>query len=199
MIEKIRRWFAGIGAAFGKSDKPLPASAEPETAPGTSVPKPATEPEARKAGRAPAPAPARPPAAAAPAPAARKPAPAVETTADDDDDDDNAEADVAAEAPAPIAARPSVRAPDAPVAGVPPALEEIQRRRELVRTLFNDFWSGRDDKPAAFVDRLDEAETYLNERLSASGEPWRLDAGTRKMLGLPARHSPGEGGGAAHH
>jgi hypothetical protein len=31
----------------------------------------------------------------------------------------------------------------------------------LIRTLFNDFWSERDDKPPAFVDRLNEAETYL--------------------------------------
>ena len=36
--------------------------------------------------------------------------------------------------------------------------EEIQRRRDLVRTLFNDFWSGAHDKPAAFVERLDQAE-----------------------------------------
>lgn len=84
-------------------------------------------------------------------------------------------------------------------ASAPPDQDEIQRRRELVRTLFNDFWSGRDDKPAAFVDRLNEAETYLNERLSASGEIWQLDAATRKMLGLPAR-SParGDGHGAVH-
>ena len=45
-------------------------------------------------------------------------------------------------------------------------------RRELIRTLFNDFWSERDDKPPAFVDRLNEAETYLNERLAACGELW---------------------------
>jgi hypothetical protein len=55
----------------------------------------------------------------------------------------------------------------------------------LVRKLFNDFWSGCDDKPAAFVDRLNQAETYLNERLTACGESWRLEASTRKMLGLP--------------
>ena len=53
---------------------------------------------------------------------------------------------------------------------------------ELVRAMFNDFWSGCDDKPAAFVDRLDQAEPYLNERLTACGEFWQLDAATRKML-----------------
>jgi hypothetical protein len=68
---------------------------------------------------------------------------------------------------------------------IPPGQQEIQRRRELVRILFNDFWSDRDDKPAAFVDRLNEAETYLNERLTACGEFWQLNPETRKVLGLP--------------
>jgi hypothetical protein len=65
--------------------------------------------------------------------------------------------------------------------------QEIQRRRDLVRAFFNDFWSGSDDKPAAFVDRLDQAESYVNERLTAGGEFWRLGAETRLMLGLPPR------------
>ena len=59
----------------------------------------------------------------------------------------------------------------------------------MVRTLFNDFWSGAYEKPAAFVERLDQAEDYLNERLAASSELWRLDINTRVMLGLPP---PGE-------
>jgi hypothetical protein len=80
-----------------------------------------------------------------------------------------------------------------------PDQQEIQRRRELVRTLFNDFWNGCDDKPAAFVDRLNQAETYLNERLTACGECWQLDAKARKMLGLPPRsNSRSQGNGAAH-
>jgi hypothetical protein len=66
-----------------------------------------------------------------------------------------------------------------------PDAQEIERRRNLVRTLFNDFWSGAHNKPAAFVDRLDQAEDYLNHRLVAHGEFWRLDANTRTMLGLP--------------
>ena len=66
--------------------------------------------------------------------------------------------------------------------------QEIKRRRDLVRTLFNDFWSGAAyEKPAAFVERLDQAEDYVNERLAASGEFWQLDAKTRVMLGLPPR------------
>ena len=68
-----------------------------------------------------------------------------------------------------------------------PDQQEIERRRNLVRTLFNDFWSGVSDKPAAFVERLDEAEDYLNERLAANCEFWRVDAKTRVMLGLPPR------------
>jgi hypothetical protein len=63
--------------------------------------------------------------------------------------------------------------------------EEIQRRRDLVRTLFNDFWSGSDDKPTGFADRLNQAENYINERLTACGEFWQLDAKTRTMLSLP--------------
>src|SRR5713226_2820676 len=71
------------------------------------------------------------------------------------------------------------------ISTIPPHQQEIQRRRELVRGLFNDFWRGSDDKPATFADRLNQAETYLNEQLTARGEPWQLDANTRKMLGLP--------------
>jgi hypothetical protein len=70
---------------------------------------------------------------------------------------------------------------------IPPDQQEIQRRRELVRALFNDFWNGSDDKPATFVDRLNRAEPHLNAQLAARGEPWQLDANTRKMLGLPPR------------
>jgi hypothetical protein len=55
--------------------------------------------------------------------------------------------------------------------------------------LFNDFWSGAYEKPVAFVERLDQAEDYLNERLAATGEFWQLDAKMRLMLGLPPRSS----------
>jgi hypothetical protein len=82
---------------------------------------------------------------------------------------------------------------DSPVFTVPDQ-EEIQRRRDLVRTLFNDFWSEAHEKPAAFVERLDQAEDYVNERLTACGEFWQLDAKTRAMLGLPPRsNSPNDG------
>jgi hypothetical protein len=60
--------------------------------------------------------------------------------------------------------------------------------------LFNDFWSGAHDKPAAFVERLNQAEDYVNERLAASGEFWQLDAKARVMLDLPPRvNSPNNG------
>ena len=74
--------------------------------------------------------------------------------------------------------------------GIPPsALDEgeIQRRRNLVRIFFNDFWSGSYEKPAGFLQRLDQAEGYVNGRLAANGEAWRLDSQTRVMLGLPPR------------
>jgi hypothetical protein len=67
--------------------------------------------------------------------------------------------------------------------------QEIERRRTLVRTLFNDFWRGEDQKPASFTARLDQAEAHLNERLTANRETWRLDAETRAMLSLPPRSS----------
>jgi hypothetical protein len=72
--------------------------------------------------------------------------------------------------------------------------QEIERRRNLVRTLFNDFWSGAYEKPAAFVERLDQAKDYVNERLAEAGEFWQLDTKTRAMLGLPSRaNSPNNG------
>ncbi len=66
-----------------------------------------------------------------------------------------------------------------------PDQEEIDRRRRLVRAFFNDYWSTADDKPASFAERLDRAEGYINERVAAGGENWRLGTATRKQLGLP--------------
>jgi hypothetical protein len=89
---------------------------------------------------------------------------------------------------------------EAPVSHVAPSptdQQEIQRRRALVRALFNDFWSERDDKPVTFVDRLDQAEAFLNGRLAACGELWQLDGESRKILGLPPRSSSRDGNGAA--
>ncbi len=91
--------------------------------------------------------------------------------------------------PAPVGAEAKIE-PDTQVNHVPPVLpdqHEIRRRRDLIRTLFNDFWDGSSDKPRAFVERLDQAEIYLNKRLTALGEFWQLDANTRVMLGLPPR------------
>jgi hypothetical protein len=66
-----------------------------------------------------------------------------------------------------------------------PTQEEIDRRRGIVRQFFNDYWSVADDKPPSFAERLDRAESYINERVAADGEFWRLDPATRKQLGLP--------------
>jgi hypothetical protein len=67
---------------------------------------------------------------------------------------------------------------------------EVQRRRNLVRMFFNDFWSGTYEKPTGFLQRLDQAEDYVNDRLATNGEAWRLDSETRAMLGLPPRVPP---------
>jgi hypothetical protein len=67
----------------------------------------------------------------------------------------------------------------------PPSQEEIDRRRGMVRAFFNDYWSTADEKPASFAERLDRAESYINERVAAGGEAWRLSPATRKQLGLP--------------
>ena len=66
-----------------------------------------------------------------------------------------------------------------------PNKQEIERRREIVRQFFNDFWMSTDDKPRTFAERLNRAEDHINERLAACGEAWRLDAATRKQLSLP--------------
>jgi hypothetical protein len=66
-----------------------------------------------------------------------------------------------------------------------PNKQEIERRREIVRQFFNDFWMRTDDKPTTFAERLNRAEDHINERLAACRERWRLDAATRKQLGLP--------------
>ena len=66
-----------------------------------------------------------------------------------------------------------------------PSQEEIDRRRAIVRKFFNDYWSSIDDKPTSFAERLDGAEGYINERVAAGGEAWRLSPATRKQLGLP--------------
>ena len=66
-----------------------------------------------------------------------------------------------------------------------PNKQEIERRREIVRRFFNDFWMSTDDKPRTFAVRLNRAEDHIIERLAACGEACRLHAATRKQLGLP--------------
>jgi hypothetical protein len=66
-----------------------------------------------------------------------------------------------------------------------PNQQEIERRREIVREFFNDFWRSTDDKPGTFAERLNRAEGHINERLAARGETWQLDAASRRQLSLP--------------
>src|SRR5262249_25825033 len=72
-----------------------------------------------------------------------------------------------------------------------PNQKELERRREIVRQFFNDFWRSADAKPVTFAERLNLAEGYINERLVACGEAWQLDSAVRKQLGLPPHsHHP---------
>jgi hypothetical protein len=156
-VENIRRWFAGIGAAF---KNPTEYFSRPRRAASDIAAEPGRESAAEEAG--------------ADAAATES---AVETPT------------TTATFTTPVTADGKI-GQDVQVSCVVPIRQdqqEIQRRLELVRAMFNDFWSGCDDKPAAFVDRLDQAEPYLNERLTACGEFWQLDANTRKMLSLPPR------------
>lgn len=59
-------------------------------------------------------------------------------------------------------------------------------RRKLIRQLFNEYWRGIDDKPPTFAERLEIAERYINDQLAGRAVGWRLDAVTRKQLGLPS-------------
>ena len=83
----------------------------------------------------------------------------------------------------PISVEPEIRFSVEPEGS--PSQEEIDRRRGVVRAFFNDYWSSADDKPASFAERLDRAEGYINERVAAGGESWRLGPASRKQLGLP--------------
>jgi hypothetical protein len=78
--------------------------------------------------------------------------------------------------------------PESPISitsEAPPDQQEIERRRQIVRRFFNDFWMSSDEKPRTFAERLNRAQDQINERLAARGEAWQLDATTRKQLGLP--------------
>jgi hypothetical protein len=68
----------------------------------------------------------------------------------------------------------------------PPVQRDDESRRKLIRQLFNEYWNGIEDKPPTFAERLEIAERYINEQLAGRDVGWRLDAGTRKRLGLPS-------------
>jgi hypothetical protein len=64
--------------------------------------------------------------------------------------------------------------------------QDDESRRKLIRQFFNDYWNGIEDKPPTFAERLEIAERYINEKLADRDVGWRLDAATRKQLGLPS-------------
>jgi hypothetical protein len=67
-----------------------------------------------------------------------------------------------------------------------PVQQDEESRRKLIRQLFNEYWTGIDDKPATFAERLEIAKGYINGRLADRDVGWRLDGVTRKQLGLPS-------------
>ncbi len=206
-VENTLRWFARIGAAFNKPTRYLSRLRPASHITSESRTESAAE-EARVIAAANESATIQPTNGGSfPAPvsadAKSRIRPALHTAAESRTESAREEARVIAAAnesatiqptngasfPAPVSADAKVER-DAQVNHVPPILpdqHEIQRRRDLIRTLFNDFWDGASDKPRAFVERLDQAETYLNERLTVLGEFWQLDTNTRVMLGLPPR------------
>jgi hypothetical protein len=66
-----------------------------------------------------------------------------------------------------------------------------ESRRKLIRQLFNEYWNGIEEKPPTFAERLQIAERYINEQLASRDVGWRLDAITRKQLGLPSSRMVG--------
>jgi hypothetical protein len=97
-------------------------------------------------------------------------------------------------APEPVTETDALPPPDETEIEIPPAQEiealpvqeDDDSRRKLIRQLFNEYWTGLDDKPPTFAKRLEMAEGYINDRLADRHVGWRLDAVTRKQLGLPA-------------
>jgi hypothetical protein len=67
-----------------------------------------------------------------------------------------------------------------------PVQWDDESRRKLIRELFNEYWTGVEDKPPTFAERLEIAERYINGRLADRDVGWRLDAATRSQLGLPS-------------
>jgi hypothetical protein len=64
--------------------------------------------------------------------------------------------------------------------------QDDENRRKLIRQLFNEYWTGIEEKPATFAERFEIAKGYINERLADRDVGWRLDGVTRKQLGLPS-------------
>jgi hypothetical protein len=73
----------------------------------------------------------------------------------------------------------------------PPVQPDDESRRRLIRQLFNEYWNGIEDKPPIFAERLEIAERYINDQLASRDIGWRLDALTRKQLGLPSSRVAG--------
>jgi hypothetical protein len=80
----------------------------------------------------------------------------------------------------------AIETPPSQEAKALPVQQDDESRRNLIRQLFNEYWTGVEDKPPTFAERLEIAEGYINERLADRDVGWRLDAVTRNELGLPS-------------
>jgi hypothetical protein len=88
-------------------------------------------------------------------------------------------------------AQPGIETLPAELIANPPVQLDDESRRKLIRQLFNEYWNGIEDKPPTFAERLEIAERYINEQLASRDVGWRLDAITRKQLGLPSPRAVG--------
>src|SRR2546429_7520738 len=70
-----------------------------------------------------------------------------------------------------VAVRPERQISITPEAS--PNQQEIDRRREIVRQFFNDFWRSTDDKPGTFAERLNRAEVLRGPKAPSEFSPRR--------------------------
>lgn len=71
------------------------------------------------------------------------------------------------------------------VSGPSPQERETERRRRLVQEILMDYISSHDGIAPLLREQLNQAETFINEDLERRGEPWRLNADTKRALKLP--------------
>jgi len=64
----------------------------------------------------------------------------------------------------------------------PPQEIDVQRRRQLIAEIVNDWMSSNDGIPTTQAALLDKASEYINQQLRVRGEKWAFDRASRKAL-----------------